>query len=137
MKVAVRYFSRSGNTKKLAEAIAKAAGVEAKDCGVPLSDPVDVLFLGASVYGGAPDKQLSDFIAALDPQSVKCAALFGSSAIAKKPDQGTEKLLAQKNIPVSERRFFCRGSFLFLHRGRPNAEDLKQAADFAAGFEKK
>ena len=31
MKVAVRYFSRGGNTKKLAEAIASAIGVEAKD----------------------------------------------------------------------------------------------------------
>ena len=29
MKVEVRYFSRGGNTKKLAEAIAEAVGVEA------------------------------------------------------------------------------------------------------------
>ena len=30
MSVAVRYYSRSGNTKKLADAIAEVAGVEAK-----------------------------------------------------------------------------------------------------------
>lgn len=30
MKTAVRYYTRSGNTKKLAEAIAEAVGTEAK-----------------------------------------------------------------------------------------------------------
>lgn len=30
MKVAVRYYSKTGNTKKLAEAIASAIGVTAK-----------------------------------------------------------------------------------------------------------
>ncbi len=37
MKIEVRYFTRSGNTKKLAEAIAKAVGVEAKTVNEPLS----------------------------------------------------------------------------------------------------
>ena len=31
MKIAVRYYTRSGNTKKLAEAVAEAVAVEAKD----------------------------------------------------------------------------------------------------------
>ena len=47
MSVAVRYYSRSGNTKKVADYIAEAAGVEAvsvdsKDA--VLSEKVDVLF---------------------------------------------------------------------------------------------
>ena len=48
MSTAVRYCSRSGNTKAVAEAIAKAAGVEAvsvdsADAG--LKETVDVLFI--------------------------------------------------------------------------------------------
>ena len=43
MKIAIRYYTRSGNTKKLAEAIAEAASVEAKDVSVPLEEEVDVL----------------------------------------------------------------------------------------------
>ena len=35
MKTAVRYYSRSGNTKAVAEAIAEAAGVKA----VPVDSP--------------------------------------------------------------------------------------------------
>ena len=50
MKIAVRYYTRSGNTKKLAEAIAKAVGAEAKTVDEPLWEDVDILFLGSSVY---------------------------------------------------------------------------------------
>ena len=132
MNIAVRFFSRSGNTKKVADAIAKAAGIEAKDCSVPITEQVDILFLGGSVYGGGLDKSLREFIEKLDSKSVKCAALFGTSAIAKKPDRELEKMLLQKNIPIAQQRFYCRGAFTIMHRGRPNAGDLKQAAEFAA-----
>lgn len=36
MKVAVRYYTRGGNTKKLADAISKALGVPAQTTSVPL-----------------------------------------------------------------------------------------------------
>ena len=42
MKIAVRYYSRSGNTRKLAEAIAKAVNVEAKTTDEPLDEDVDI-----------------------------------------------------------------------------------------------
>ena len=38
MKIAVRYYSRGGNTKKLADAIAKAVGVEALTADTPLKE---------------------------------------------------------------------------------------------------
>ena len=50
MKIAVRYYTRSGNTKKLAEAIADAVKVDAKDVTVPLMKKADILFLGCSYY---------------------------------------------------------------------------------------
>ena len=48
MNVAVRYYSRSGNTKALADAMARAAGVSAISVDAPeakLDEPVDVLFI--------------------------------------------------------------------------------------------
>lgn len=45
MKTAIRYFTRSGNTKKLADAIAGAVGVPALTVAEPLREPVDTLFL--------------------------------------------------------------------------------------------
>jgi flavodoxin len=131
MKIAVRYHSRSGNTKKVAEAIAKAAGTEAADCGSPVTEAVDLLFLGGAVYGGRVDETLKAFIAGLDPGKIKAAAIFGTSALAKEPDRKTEKLVKERGIPVLERGFRCRGAFWFMNRGRPNEEDLKGAAEFA------
>lgn len=46
MKIAVRYYTKTGNTKRMAEAVAKAVGVEALPISTPITEPVDILFLG-------------------------------------------------------------------------------------------
>lgn len=131
MNIAVRYYSRSGNTKKVAQAIARAAGTEAGDCSVPLKEPVDLLFLGGAVYGARLDESMRGYIEQLNPQTVKAVALFGTSAIVKSGADQMRELLEKKKIPVLADSFYCRGSFAFMHKGRPNDEDLKQAAAFA------
>lgn len=131
MNTAVRYFTRGGNTKKVADAIAKAAGVGAKDCSAPLTEPVDLLFLGGSIYWGGIDKKLKQFIGQLDPAKVKCVAVFGTSALKKEPDREIERLIRSKGIPVSDQSFHCRGEFSAVHKGHPDSDDLRQAAVFA------
>lgn len=112
MKIAVRYYSRGGNAKKVATAIAKAVGVEAKDCSVAIDEPVDLLFLGGSVYWAGIDKHLKQFIAQLDPDKVQRVASFGTSALKKDLDKEVDRLVRAKNIPVS-------------------TQNLQRAADFA------
>ncbi|MFD0896584.1 flavodoxin family protein [Loigolactobacillus binensis] len=131
MKIAVRYYSRGGNAKKVAEAIAQAAGVVAKDCSVPVAEPVDLLFLGGSVYWAGLDKHFKQFIAQLDPAMVKHAATFGTSALKKDLDKEADKLMQAKNISVATRSFRCWGEFAAVHKGHPDATDLQQAAVFA------
>jgi flavodoxin len=131
MNLAVRYHSRGGNTKKVADAIADAVSVNAEDCSVPITEPVDLLFLGGSVYGFGLDDATKDFISGLDASQVKSVALFGTSAIVKNGNREMAKLLEAKGISVLNRDFYCRGEFTVMHRGRPNADDLKQAAEFA------
>ena len=46
MKIAVRYYTKTGNTKKLAEAVADAVGAEALPISAPITERVDILFLG-------------------------------------------------------------------------------------------
>ena len=48
MKCAVRYYTKTGNTKKLAEVVAAALGVEALPISEPVSEQTDLLFLGNS-----------------------------------------------------------------------------------------
>ena len=54
MVVEVRYFSRGGNTLRLAEAVAAALNVKPLGVDQPMTGRADVVFLCASVYGGLP-----------------------------------------------------------------------------------
>ncbi len=70
MKKAVRYYSRLGNTKTIAEAIAAGAGVEAVSITdePALTAPVDVLFLGGAPYANIMDPALRAYAEKLDPR---------------------------------------------------------------------
>lgn len=131
MEIAVRYFSKGGNARKLAEAIAAAVGVPAQTVEAPVAAHVDLLFLGSSVYGGGVDDALRAFISSLSPGLVGQVAVFSTSAITASAYPLIKKLLDAQGIPVSEKEFHCRGQFTILHRGRPNENDLAGAAAFA------
>ena len=133
MKIAVRYYSRTGNTKKLAEAIAKAVHVEAKTTDEPLHEDVDILFLGSSVYANGVDGNIKVFIQNLNVKVGKVVN-FSTAALVKSTYKQVGKLLAEKNIPLAQEEFYCRGSFAMLHKGRPDEKDLKAAMDFAAAI---
>jgi flavodoxin len=81
METAVRYYTKSGNTKRLAEAIANAIGVEALSIDVPVSEPVDILFLGNSYYAFTIDPEVRKFVASLDKKLVGKIVNFGSAAM--------------------------------------------------------
>ena len=130
MKVEIRYFSRGGNTKKLAEAIAEAIEVPAKTVNEPLTEDVDILFLGSSVYAYGVDENIKDFINHIDVKVGKVVN-FSTAAIIKSTYNQVKKLLDQKNIPMDNKEFYCKGSFGPLHKGKPNSDDLKAIAEFA------
>jgi flavodoxin len=130
MKTALRYFSKSGNTKKLAVAIAQAIGVTAESVDTALSEEVDLLFLGGAIYAGNPDAHLRDFIAGLPAGRVKSVAVFGTSVSGKSILPQIEAALAEKGIAVAG-FFSCKGRFLIANFGRPNDQDCNDAAAFA------
>lgn len=130
MKIAVRYYTRSGNTRKLAEAIAKAAGVEAKTTSEPLAEDVDILFLGSSVYAYGVDDEVKRFIDGIDVKVGKVVN-FSTAALIKSTYKQVAKLLQEKGIPFASEEYYCKGSFGPMHKGRPNDKDLQEAADFA------
>lgn len=130
MNIAVRYYSRGGNTAKIAKAIAQAVGVEAKTVSEPLSGDVDVLFLGSAPYAFDVDDEVKKFIKGIDV-SVGKVVNFSTSAAVKSTRKYVEKLFEEKKIPVAEEEFSCRGAFAMLHKGKPDENDQKAAADFA------
>ena len=130
MKAAVRYYTQTGNTKQLAEAIAGALGVEAKSVAVPLEEDAEILFLCHSVYWAGVDGQVKRF---LESPGAKIGQIVNVStaALIESTYGQMKKLCAEAGIPLSEREFHCKGSFKVLHKGRPNAEDLENARAFA------
>lgn len=130
MKIAVRYYSRGGNTRKLAEAVGKAVGADAEPVTAPLEEDVDVLFLGAAPYAFDVDEEVKSFIRGIRV-SVGKAVLFSTSAMVRSIRGYVEKLFADRKIPVADEEFSCRGEFLMLHKGKPNESDLRAAAEFA------
>lgn len=134
MKIAVRYYTKTGNTKKLAEAVAKAAGTEALPISSPITEPVDVLFLGNSYYAFSIDPEVRKFIQGLDKAKVGKIVNFGSAAMLNSTFKKVKAEAEKIGIPMDEREFHCKGEFKGMHKGRPNAEDLKAAAEFAAAI---
>ena len=130
MKIAIRYYTRSGNTKKLADAISAAIGAEARTTAEPLTEDVDILFLGSSVYAYGVDDEVKKFIDGINVKVGKVVN-FSTAALIKSTYKQVAKLLAEKHIPFAEEEFHCRGSFAIMHKGRPNADDCNAAADFA------
>jgi len=131
MKTAVRYYTKTGNTKRLAEAVAGVLGVEAKPIGTPLDEPVDYLFLGNSYYAFSIDPEVRDYIRSLDKKMVGKIVNFGSAAMLNSTYKKVKAEADKAGIPMDEREFHCKGEFKGIHKGRPNEEDLKAAADFA------
>ena len=130
MKVAIRYYSRGGNTEKLAKAISEAVGIEALTTDVPLPEDVDILFLGSSVYAYGVDDNVKKFISGIDVKVGKVVN-FSTAALIKSTYKQVGKLLQEKSIPQAKEEFYCKGSFGPMHKGKPDAADLKAAADFA------
>ena len=87
-KVAVRYYTKTGNTKKLAEAIAGALGVQALPISEPVAEAVDVLFLGNSYYAFTIDPEVRAFVRSLDKNRIGRIVNFGSAAMLRIPLQG-------------------------------------------------
>ncbi len=131
MKVAVRYYTKTGNTKRMAEAVAKALGVEALPLSAPVEERVDLLFLGNSYYAFSIDPEVRDFIRSLDKAKVGKLVNFGSAAMLNSTWKKVKAEADRVGIPMEEREFHCRGEFKGIHKGRPNADDLEAAAAFA------
>ena len=130
MKIAIRYYTRSGNTKKLADAISAAIAAEARTTAEPLTEDVDILFLGSSVYAYGVDDEVKKFIDGINVKVGKVVN-FSTAALIKSTYKQVAKLLTEKHIPFAEEEFHCRGSFAMMHKGRPDADDCNAVADFA------
>ena len=129
MNVAVRYYSRSGNTKALADAMARAAGVPAISVDASeakLDEPVDVLFIGGALYAYGLDSHLKEYLKTLKREDARKAVIFSTSWISKHSLDLLRKGLEEAGIPVEAETFYV--------KSKPSEEQLKQAEAFAEKY---
>ena len=131
MKFAVRYYTKTGNTKRLAEAVARAVGAEALPLSSPIEEPVDILFLGNSYYAFNIDPEVRDFVRSLDSSKVGRIVNFGSAAMLNSTYKKVKAEADKVGVTMDEREFHCKGEFKGIHKGKPDETDLKAAAEFA------
>ena len=131
MKIAVRYYTKTGNTKRLAEAVAQAVGAEALPISAPVDEQVDLLFLGNSYYAFTIDPEVRAFLRSLDRSKVGRIVNFGSAAMLNSTYRKVKAEADRAGIPMDAREFHCKGEFKGLHKGKPDADDLAAAAAFA------
>ena len=132
MTIAIRYFTKSkeGNTKKLADAVSAALGIEAQDVSVDLSEKVDRLFLINAMYAANIDPEVKAF---LQRNSAKIGEVvnLNTSASGKSTLPLVKAAAQAAGVAVSEREFHCAASWIFINKGLPTDDDFARAAAFA------
>ena len=105
MKYAVRYASRGGNTRAVADEIAKKIDVKAERISEPLEEEVDVLFLGAGVWFASVTKDMKEYLAALDSDKIKQIVAFSTSGHLESAIKKITAAAKDKGIKVNEESF--------------------------------
>ena len=137
MKARVVYYSRTGNTKKLAEAIAEAVGTTAEVVDKSrMDETTDVLFVGGAVYATYEHNfhpSLVSFVKGIDKKHVRKVVAFGTYAFGSSISKLIDVAKAA-GLPVVDQSYVCKGKFLFFNMRRPNSDDLVKAREFAKGI---
>ena len=130
MKIEIRYFTKTGNTKKLAEAIAQELNIEAQELSAPLSEKTDILFLCNSVYWAGADSSVKKFIAE-NKSKIGLLVNVSTAAMIESTYAQIKKIAEKEGVKLSDKEFHCRGKFTALHSGHPDEADIADVKAFA------
>lgn len=112
MNIEVRYYSRSGRCKKVAQAIARGAGVEAYSIEEKpsITDETDILFLGGAPYANIMAPQLKKYAEGLSANNIKTVVLFTTSNWSRRTVLALKRILKGKGIKVADESFYAQAS---------------------------
>ena len=135
MNVLVVYASLTGNTQKLAAAMAEKLDVAPRRIEeAPAVGEGDLLLLGSGVYWNRPARAVRRYLQDLPSLEGVRVALFGTYGGAPHQIDAMAKIVQRKGGEIFG-RFSCRGRDWFVlglvARGHPSAAELNAAAAFA------
>jgi len=150
MKALIIYASvHHANTEKVAKVMADALDadlLEVLQADASMLEKYDLIGFGSGIYFGRPHKGLLDFVDELPVMKNKKAFIFSTSGLRKIPlihdfHKPLKQRLQQRGFDIIG-EFSCRGLDTYratklvggINKGRPNAQDLQRASDFARGL---
>ncbi len=124
MSVAIRYQSRGGHVREMAEIISEGVEVEPisiDDPRAPITEPVDVLFIGGALYKFRLDPGMEEYLESIPEGMVRKAIVFGSSALTRRPVYLIQERLKAKGIDIHPMALYMRGKPKpYLHEIAPD-----------------
>jgi flavodoxin len=147
MKALIIYISvHHGNTEKVARVMANildADLLQVEQADASILEQYDLIGFGSGIYFGKHHKSLLDFVETLPMLRNKKAFIFSTSGLRKirfihNFDKPLKEKLQRKGFGIIG-ELSCRGLDTYratklvggINKGRPDAQDLKQAEDFA------
>lgn len=144
MKGVVVYYSRTGNTEKIAKAISEE--IKGQEYNIKMFDKseinlneIDTIFVGSGIYGGKLDESIKNYILSLKNDKPYNIAVFitragiGKAYINEIRDF-IEKVRNNGN-KVCDDFFECYGKGIIFHRKHPKQEDFKKAANWVKNID--
>lgn len=124
MKYAVRYLSKLGHTKDIAEAMSEAIGVNAISIldEPKLNEHVDILFLGGAPYANIMDSKLREYAKNIESNMVNEIILFTTSNWSRRTVHALKKIFKNSNIKVRDEYFYAH--MLNIKNRIPNAKEF-------------
>ena len=132
MNIEIRYFTKTGNSRKLAVAISEEIEKEALDITNNLDKDVDILFICNAIYWAGIDSKVKTFIKE-NASKIKLLVNVSNAGIKKSSYKAMKKIAKKNNIKISDKEFHVPGSFMGLHKNRPNSDDLLRLREFVKG----
>ena len=143
----ILYSYHHKNTEKVADVFARVLDAQIKtpqEVNIEELQEYDLIGFGSGIYSGKHHQSLFDLVDEIPQVTDRKAFIFSTCSFAREVDKNhttlREKLQSKGYNIVDE--FGCRGfntnSFIKyfggMNKGRPNAEDLKNAEEFAKGM---
>jgi len=146
MKTLIVYKSiHLGSTKKIAETMGRimnADVIEPNDFDISKFDDYELIGFGSGIYDDGFHKSISNLVDKLPDLKAKRVFIFSTAGVIyDKSHRDIRKKLTSKNAVIVN-EFYCRGfnknSFLKyfggMNKGRPNADDINNAEQFASSM---
>ena len=112
--IRIRYYSKTGNTKKVAEFIGEALGVEAQSIyDKDIESKCGLLILGGAPYANIMSSKLREYANNINSLNVNAVALFTTSNWSRRTVKALKKIFKEKNIKVY-------ANYLYVHMLRVN-----------------